>query len=422
MKDLILALFLVFSFDLAANEILRINIDAGIGPATSAYIESSIEEAADDNYEALVIELNTPGGLLESTRDIVENIMESEVPVVVYVSPSGARAGSAGVFITQSAHIAAMAPGTNMGSASPVGIGGESDTTTMYKKVTNDAAAFIRSIVEERGRNANWAERTVIDAISSTAKEALDSGAIDYIATDLDSLLVMMNGDTVKTKYKELILKTENAKVVTREMNWREELLSFLSDPNIAYIFILVGFYGILFELYNPGAIFPGVLGGISVLLAAYSLQMLPVNYAGLGLMVLAIILFIVEVFVSSYGLLTIGGIVSFALGSIMLIDSPFEFMEISMTLIITATVLTALFFIVLIGFGVKAQFRKKNVGGDTISGSEGRVTKEISPSKAGEVYVHGERWSAISDEELEKDSEIIVESISGMKLKVKRK
>lgn len=316
---LVLGFILLFSVkELSANDIVLIEIDAGIGPATAEYIGNSIEYAEDIDAEGIIIQLNTPGGLLEATRDIVQYILAAKVPVIVYVAPSGARAGSAGVFITLSANIAIMAPGTNIGAAHPVGLGGESDTSSvMTDKVTNDASAFMRSIAQKREKNVAWAERTVRESIAVTENEALDSGAIDFICPNVDSLLIAIDGFEVETALGTVTINTSNAEIKLHEKDWRSTLLGVISDPNIAYILMLLGVYGIFFELYNPGAIFPGVVGAISILLAAYSLQMLPINYTGLALILLSIVLFLIEIKVASFGLLTVGGIVSFLLGSI---------------------------------------------------------------------------------------------------------
>jgi len=427
MKTLKIAIFLILlsaitSYTNAKSEVILITIDGGIGPATAAYIKSGIEYGEKISAEALIIKLNTPGGLLESTRNIVEYILEAEIPVVVFVAPGGSRAGSAGVFITLSGHIAAMAPGTNIGAAHPVGLGGQSDTTAMFDKITNDAAAFVRTIAQKRNRNEEWAELTVRESISSTENEALEAGAIDLIANNLDSLLIAIDGMTIEVAGAEVTLNTKSAKIIEKEMNWREELLSMLSDPNIAYLFLMLGIYGLLFELYSPGSIFPGVIGAISLMIAAYSLQMMPINYAGLGLIILAFILFIIEIFVASYGLLTIGGILSLLLGSIMLIDSPYEFMEISRSLIVTVTILTAIFFIWLITYGVKAQFRKKYIGsGDTLADEQGVALSNISPDTPGRVRVHGEIWQAESQELISEGDAIRVTKLNGLKVIVKK-
>jgi len=304
------------------SDVIKISVEGGISPATTLFIKNSIQYAEDRKAEALIIQLNTPGGLLDATRDIVQEIMGANVPVVVWIAPSGARAGSAGVFITLAAHIAAMAPGTNIGAAHPVGMGGEKIDSTMNEKITNDAAAFIRSIAHERNKNIDWAERTVRESISATEKESLLAGAIDFIAPNLDSLLTLIDGYEVKIASGTKIISTKGKKVVEKQMTWRESLLFWLANPNIAYILLMIGIYGLLFEFWSPGAMFPGILGAILLMIALYALQMLPLNYAGIGLILIAIILFILEIKVVSYGLLTIAGILSLAIGSIMLIDA----------------------------------------------------------------------------------------------------
>ncbi len=419
--NIVFLLLMTFSAAVTAKDkAFLIKVDGGIGPATRAYIQRGINTAEKENGSALVIMLNTPGGLLESTRGIVSDIMDADVPVIVYVAPSGSRAGSAGVFITLSANIAAMAPGTNIGAAHPVGMGGEADTSVMFEKVTNDAAAFVRTIAEKRHRNVDWAEKAVRESISSTDNEALEAGAIDLISPNVEALLDSVNGRTVELKSGDVVLQTLNVPVEEIERNWKEELLALLSDPNIAYILLMIGFYGIIFELYSPGSIFPGVIGAICLIIGAYSMQMLPINWAGLALIILAIILFLVEIKVQSYGLLTIGGIVSLLLGSIMLIDEPYDFMEISMSVIITMVVLTTLFFMLLIYLGLKAQFIKKVGGSEGMIGEKGRALTEVSKD-GGSVKVHGENWRAVSDMQIAKDDRVEVISVKGLTVKVKK-
>lgn len=423
MKQIILIILSLAFCNVQAKEVGLIKINGGIGPAVNTYLERAIEDSQNESYEALIIQLNTPGGLLESTRDIVGNIMDSEVPIIVYVSPSGSRAGSAGVFITMAANVAFMAPGTNMGSAHPVGMGGEmgDSASVMSEKVTNDAAAFIRTIAQKRGRNEEWAERAVRESISGTAIECYDAGVIDFIAPSLDSLLVLAEGLIVETPSGEELLEISEASIVELEMDWKEEFLLIISDPNVAYIFIILAIYGVFFELYNPGSIFPGVIGGISAILAAYSLQMLPVNYVGVAFMIAAIISFILEAFISSYGLLSIGGVVSFVLGSIMLIDSPLEFMEISNSLIATGTIVTAVFFIWIVTMGIKAQFRKDESGDSGFVGEKGVCTNEIVHDLSGLVKIHGEIWKARSNQKISVNEDVIVEKVDGMVLWVKK-
>lgn len=403
------------------SDVIKISVEGGISPATTLFIKNSIQYAEDRKAEALIIQLNTPGGLLDATRDIVQEIMGANVPVVVWIAPSGARAGSAGVFITLAAHIAAMAPGTNIGAAHPVGMGGEKIDSTMNEKITNDAAAFIRSIAHERNKNIDWAERTVRESISATEKESLLAGAIDFIAPNLDSLLTLIDGYEVKIASGTKIISTKGKKIVERQMTWRESLLFWLANPNIAYILLMIGIYGLLFEFWSPGAMFPGILGAILLMIALYALQMLPLNYAGIGLILIAIILFILEIKVVSYGLLTIAGILSLAIGSIMLIDAPNEIMDISMNLIITVVIITTLLFLVLIVFGIKAQTRRAVTGDLALIGLRGIAMTDISPAQKGQVKVSGEIWSAVSDEEIMEGEEIVVQNVQNFVLKVRK-
>jgi membrane-bound serine protease (ClpP class) len=407
----------------ASERVILIRIDGAIGPATAEYVINSIATAEEDKVSALVIELNTPGGLLESTRRIVQGILSSSIPVVVYVYPAGSRAGSAGVFITLAANVAAMAPGTNIGAAHPVGGGIGVDTSSvMSEKVTNDAAAFVRAIAQKRHRNVKWAEEAVRKSISNSEEEALRDGVIDLVSPNLDSLLREIDGRTVETENGSVVLKTARAKVEFVQMNWREKFLGVISDPNITYVLMMVGIFGIMFELFNPGAIFPGVVGAISLILAFYAFQTLPVNYAGLALIFLAIILFIAEVKIVSHGLLAIGGIISMFLGSLMLISSPFELVSISLSLIITTVVVAAIFFLWIVGLGLKAQRQKPATGLDGMLGEEGSVIEEIKPGSIGQVLVHGEIWKATSDTFLSVGDKVVVEAFKNWTLKVKPK
>lgn len=401
--------------------VMMIRVDAAITPAAAEYIVNSISDAEKGNVSALVIELNTPGGLLESTRKIVQGILGSSVPVIVYVAPSGSRAGSAGVFITLSANIAAMAPGTNIGAAHPVGTGSEDTSSVMFEKITNDAAAFVRAIAEKRHRNVSWAENAVRRSISNSETEALKDGVIDLVSPNLDSLLHEINGETVETSAGKVVLSTENARIQFVPMNWREQFLGIISDPNITYILMMVGIFGIMFELFNPGSILPGVVGAISLILAFYAFQTLPINFAGLALIVLSIILFVAEIKIVTHGLLAIGGVISLFLGSIMLISSPFELVSISLTVIITTVVVAAAFFLGIVGVGLKAQRRKPTTGVEGLVGEKGLAMTDLSPGTVGQVSVHGEIWKATSDENVKSGESIIVESCVELVLKVKQ-
>jgi len=412
-------LFVLSIFPLYANaEIITIKAGGVVNPVMSEYISKIIAEAAKERAEALVIELDTPGGLDTSMRNIVRDIIASEVPVVVYVSPSGARAASAGVFITISAHIAAMAPGTNIGAAHPVGLGEKMDKT-MLEKAENDAAAYIKSIAEKRKRNSDWAEKAVRKSASITETEALKLNVIDIISPDLNSLLESINGRTVEIATGKHIIKTKGIKVRHKDMSVRHKILNFISDPNVAYLLMLLGFYGIFFELTNPGAIFPGVFGAISLILAFYSFQTLPVNYAGLLLIILAIILFILEIKITSHGVLTIGGIISMVIGSLMLFESTQPFFRVSLKIVLPAVIITALFFSLTIGLAIKAYRRKPQTGIEGLTGLAGTARTDID--KEGMVFVHGEIWRAWSDELIKAGEKVMVDKVENLRLKVKK-
>ncbi len=376
-----------------------IEIDGVINPISSRFIARALEEATQANAEALLIELDTPGGLMESMRDIVKNIMGSEVPVIVYVAPSGSRAGSAGVFITLAAHVAAMAPGTNIGAAHPVTIGlssGRDSTDVMQDKILNDAVAFIRALAEERGRNVAWADSAVRGSAAITSTEALQKNVIDLIASSRDSLLLMIDGREVDLASGRRALTTGGATLEKIEMTWRERLLDVISDPNVAYVLMLLGIYGLFFELYNPGAVVPGVIGGICLILAFFAFQTLPINIAGALLILLAVILFLLEIKVTSYGVLSIGGAISMILGSMMLIESPvIENLGISWGVILPSAILTVLFFAVAIGKSIRAQKRKPTTGYEGMVGEVGVVLEELCPN--GRIKIRGEIWSARS-------------------------
>lgn len=398
MKRLLTYYFLLFLFpaSVVAQKVISMKIEGSINPVSADFIRNGIEKAKNENAECLIIHLNTPGGLLKSTRAIVSEILESPVPVVVFVSPGGAHAGSAGVFITLAAHIAAMAPGTNIGAAHPVTLQGQMDTT-MNEKVTNDAAAFIRTIAEKRNRNMVWAERSVRRSYSYTETEALEDSAIDLIAKNEEELLRLIDGKTVELNSGAVTLHTASATISEYKMTVWEKLLDLISDPNVTYILFLVGLFGILFELYNPGAILPGIVGVIALVLSFYSMHTLPINYAGLALIIFAIILFLLEIKIVSHGLLAIGGIISLLLGSMMLLKSgsSLEVARISRGVIFAATAVSALFFLFVIGLGIKAQRRKPVNGVEGMIGTTGEVIEILSPS--GTVKVQGEIWNAES-------------------------
>jgi membrane-bound serine protease (ClpP class) len=389
-------LLIVCPWPLYAQKVLSITLDATINPATADFIHRAIEVAQKEKSTCLLIHLNTPGGLLKSTRVIVSDILESPVPVVVYVSPGGAHAGSAGVFITMAAHVAAMAPGTNIGAAHPVSTQGEMDTI-MSAKATNDAMAFIRTIATKRGRNAEWGVQAVRNSVSLTETEALQYNVINLIASNEQELLNSIDGKTITVSSGTVALHTKNASVKSLNMGWGEKMLNILSDPNVAYILFLLGLYGLIFELYSPGAIFPGIIGGICIILALYTMHTLPVNYAGLALIVFGVILFLLEIKIVSHGLLAIGGVISLLLGSMMLIrtDETWAMASLSWSVIITAVGISAMFFLFVIGMGLKAQRAKPAIGLEAMIGEIGQSLSELNP--AGTVRMHGEIWKAIT-------------------------
>jgi membrane-bound serine protease (ClpP class) len=415
------AVLLFISSSSYASLVHTIEIASAITPVTAEHVEQAVTEATNAGAACLVIQLDTPGGLMKSMRSVIKTIMASEVPVVVYVSPGGAQCASAGVFIALSAHVAAMSPGTNIGAAHPVSLGQQADSSgVMLEKVTNDAVAYIRSLAQKRGRNADWAEEAVRASVSITEQEALKLNVIDLISVSLDSLLAEIDGREIDTAMGKVVLQTAAATVEIRKKGGRLRLLEAISDPNIAYILLLIGIYGIFFELYNPGVILPGVVGVISLLLGFYALQMLPVNFAGLGLILFGIILFIAEIKVTSYGLLSVGGVLSLLMGSIMLIDSTEEFMQISWSVIIPGVLFTALFFVFAIGLGIRAQTRRKVSGTEGLIGQIGRAHTDIDPE--GSVAIHGEFWTATSAEPVSAGSKVRVIEADGLELKVEKK
>ncbi len=421
MKGIIIYLLsFLLPFFLSAQMVVSITVDATINPATAEFIHRAIAKAKKEKAECLIIHLNTPGGLLKSTRNIVGDIMESSVPVIVYVSPAGADAGSAGVFVTLSAHIAAMAPGTNIGAAHPVGMQTTADSI-MYGKITNDAAAFIRTIAQKRHRNIAWAENAVRRSYSYSETEALEDTVIDLIAKNDAELLQMVNDKKIELSSGTVTLHTKSAKIETYEMGFIEKLLNIISDPNIAYILLMLGFYGLMFELYNPGSILPGIVGVICLILAFYSLHTLPINFAGLALILFALLLFLLEIKIVSHGVLAIGGIISLLLGSMMLIRTGSgDIGRISWSVIISATVVTSLFFLFVIGMGLKAQRLKPTTGAEALVGETGIAKEILNPS--GMVQVHGELWQAESvSGEINSGEKILVKNIQGFKLFVEK-
>jgi membrane-bound serine protease (ClpP class) len=396
--------------------VLVIEIDDPITPVVAEHISKSIDKATEKRAEALIIQMDTPGGLVESTREIVKKMLASEVPTVVYVAPSGARAASAGVFITLTANIAAMAPNTRIGAASPVQMEGKMDET-MAKKVTNDLAAMIRGIAEKRGRNAKWAEDAVRKSVSATETEALKLKVIDLVTPDLAALVKELDGRTVDVVLGKKTIRTADARVERIKMGFRDRLLGIISNPNVAYILMILGFYGLYFELSNPGAIFPGVAGAICLILAFYALQTLPVNYAGLMLIILGVSLFIAEAFITSHGVLGVGGAIAMVLGSLMLIEVPS--LRVSWAVIIPVVAFSALLFIVTVTLAVRVHRERADTGMEGLIGLRGEARADISPT--GQVFVRGEYWNAKSDEPVKKGEKVVVTAVEGLTLTVKK-
>jgi membrane-bound serine protease (ClpP class) len=404
----------------AARVVKVIKIDGVINPVTAEFLDRSIKEAADDRAAALVIMLDTPGGLDSSMRLMVKAIIASPVVVVTYVSPSGARAASAGVFITLASPVAAMAPGTNIGAAHPVAMGGGKLTGDMAAKVENDAAAYIRSLAEKYGRNAQWAEDAVRKSVSVSESEALKLGVVDLVAANLDDLIVKLDGRKATTESGERTLVTRGAKVERIEMGRRLGLLKIITDPNVAYVLMMMGVLGLFFELSNPGLILPGVVGGIALILAFYAFQALPVNYAGVLLILLGIIMFIAEIKVASYGLLSVGGVISLGLGSVLLIDSPLPYMRISMKIIMPMVVTLSVFFIILMRVAIKSRRSKVSTGAEALVGAVGEARTDIDPE--GDVFIEGAHWRSYSDESIKKGEKVVVQKVEGLRLKVTRR
>jgi len=395
-----------------------ITISAAITPPIAEYVVQSIGEAAKSGAEGLIIRLDTPGGLDLAMRDIAKGILNASVPVIVYVAPSGARAASAGVIITVAAHIAVMAPGTNIGAAHPVGLGiGGGMDKTMSTKVENDAVAYVRGIAKKRARNEDWVEKAVRKSESITAEEALRLKVIDFVATDLTRLLEQADGREVVLAGGKKVLKTKGAILNEKIMGTRQKVLAALSDPNIAYILLLIGLAGLYFEFSTPGVILPGVIGGISLIMAFFAMQTLPVNYAGVALILFSIILFVAEIKVISHGILTIGGIVSLAIGSLMLFQTPDPSLRVSWGVLIPAVSITSLFFIAVIAIAVKAQLRPRQGGQEGMRGEEGLAITDIHAE--GKVLIHGEHWNAISDVPVTRGARIRVIRVEHLKVRI---
>lgn len=423
---------------------IQLTIDGAVGPATHDYIKRSLEAAAESRAPLVVIRMDTPGGLDTAMRSIIKNISNSPVPVATYVAPTGARAASAGTYILYASHIAAMAPGTNVGAATPVSIGGISPpgTTgkdksdkpaenngnedkpgpgeagdTMKRKIINDAVAYIRGLAKLHDRNQEWAEKAVREAASLPASEALELNVIDIVATSMGDLLKQIDGRKVTVLGNTRGLETAGLVLEQRGPDWRSRLLSVITNPNIAYILMLVGIYGLIFEFTNPGAIVPGVVGAIALIIALYAFQLLPINYAGMGLIVLGIVLMVGEAFQPSFGVLGIGGLIAFVIGSIILIDTDVPAYGIDISVIATFAIASLLMFIVIVGMAFRARRRPVVSGLEELVGGIATVVNDFN--QKGRVHIHSETWSALSDTPLHKDQQVRVTGIKGLTLQV---
>ena len=419
------------------NTIVQLEIQDAIGPATSDYIERSMDKSIESGAYAILITMDTPGGLDTSMRQIIKKIIASPIPVITYVTPGGARAASAGTYILYASHIAAMAPGTNLGAATPVQIIGsdtplldkkkpdkadsETESTppenAMAHKAVNDAVAYIRSLANMHGRNADWAEKAVRDAASLPAEEALKLHVIDLIASDRTDLLNQIDQQTVNIQGREMSLETRNAYVNSISPDWRSELLAVITNPNIAYILMLVGIYGLIFEFSNPGSVVPGTIGGICLLLALYAFQVLPVNYAGIALIILGVALMIAETFVPSIGILGLGGVTAFVIGSVILMDTDAPGFGINIALVGAFALSSAAFFILALGLLVKSRSRPVVTGKEELLGKIGTAMEDFSDM--GMVRIHSELWRATTDHALHKNQQVLVKGLNGLTLSV---
>jgi membrane-bound serine protease (ClpP class) len=401
-----------------AAPVMRVRVDTIIHPVAAELVEDAVREADERGAAVLVLELSTPGGLLTSTREMFTAMLGARTPVVAYVAPSGAQAASAGFFLLMAADVAAMAPGTNTGAAHPVGGQGEDIEGTMGEKAEQDAAATIRSLAERHGRNAELAEAAVVESRSFTADEALDAGLVDLVAPSFQALLVALDGREVEKNGRTVTLRTAEAPVVEIELSPLRRVLSALAHPNIAYILLSLGFLGLYFELMNPGTILPGVVGAICLILAFFALSVLPFNFAGIALILLAILLFIAEIKVPSFGLLTVGGVVSLALGGLLLFKSPVPALRVSFDMIAGVALVALIVVAGLVRLAVKAQRNKVRTGSEGLVGEVGQAVDEIDPQ--GKVFVHGEYWHAVAAEPIPASAAVEVTGVRGMLLTVR--
>jgi membrane-bound serine protease (ClpP class) len=409
----------------AVAMVRRIIVDGIIGPATARHIIRAVTEASDAGAQALVIQLDTPGGLLKSTEEITKALLNARVPVVVYIAPRGARAASAGVFITYAAHIAAMAPATHLGAATPVTLGegqqesGQQQDRVMREKITNDAVANIRAMAGRRGRNADWAERAVREAVSITEVDAVRLNVVNFVAEDLRDLVRRLDGMTVSTDLGPATLRTAGAQVTDLSMDITERFLGLLSDPNIGFILMNIGILGILVELYTPGAVLPGVVGGIALILGLASFAILQVNVAGLLLIGFAVLLFIADIKVPGHGVLTVGGVIAFVFGAVLLTERTAPVLQISLRLILAVAALLTAFFLFAVSAGVRAQRAPARSGGERLLGAVGVARTPLNPE--GTVYVQGEMWSAVADGRPIAEGQLVrVVGLEGLRVRVR--
>jgi len=403
----------------AAATVATLQIDGVITPITVRLVATAVERARTEGAAALVIQLDTPGGLERSMRSVVRDLLNAPIPVIVYVSPTGARAASAGAFITLAAHIAAMAPATNIGAAHPVAAGGGSIDKESMRKIENDAAAFIRTVARERGRNVEWAEKAVRASVSATEQEALKLGIIDLVAASLTDLLDKVDGRTVRTAAGTVTLHTRGATVRPIGIGFRDRFLALITDPNIAYILLMLGMLGLFFELANPGVILPGIIGGISLILAFFAFQSLPINWAGFLLILFGIVLLIAEVKVASHGVLTIGGVIAIILGSMMLVSTPELPLRVSWGVIVPVVAATVGIFVFAVGAGMRAQLRRPWTGMEGLLREVGVTQTALEPE--GQVLIHGEIWRAVADAGIPAGERIRVVGVDGLTLRVTR-
>jgi membrane-bound serine protease (ClpP class) len=404
-----------------SGEVLLLVVDGMINLATADYLQQGMAAAVAGGAPAVVVQLDTPGGLLESTKVIVKDILSAPLPVIVYVAPSGGSATSAGVFVTLAANIAAMAPGTSIGAAHPVGGKGEDIAGDMREKVENFTVSLVRSIAEQRGRNVEWAEKAVRQSVSITEREAVKLKVVDFVADNIADVLAKAHGRTVEVQGRKVVLDTANAPVRRYEMSLRQRLLDLLANPNIAYLLMMAGLLGLYVEFTNPGGIFPGVAGAICLLLALAVLQVLPINYTGLALIGLGMAMLIAEAFLPSFGVIGVGGLVAFVLGSLLLFDTPDSTVQVDRGLIAGAAATLGAFSFVVGWLVVRTQRQRSSVGAEGMVGEIGQVRRVLLPGRRVKVFVHGEYWDADTDEPLTEGDSVEVTAVSGLRVRVRR-